>query len=236
MIVSHKYKFIFIKTNKTAGSSIEIGLSAFCGKNDILSRCLPEEAELRKKLGYRTPQNNLIPFKKYTLRNWLSFAHKWKRKEFSSHASAGEIRRILGDRIWNEYYKFCFERNPWDRVVSLYYFMLYRNRSDSEPSMSISEFINSGKVLSLKKWGINNYTINDEIVVDRVCKYEHLEKELEEVCVEKLGMPHAPELPRAKAEARTDKRNYRDILSNDDRQKIAELFAREIELFGYEFQ
>lgn len=235
MIVSHKYKFIFIKTNKTAGSSIEIGLSAHCGERDILSRCLPGEAELRKSLGYRLPQNNLVPFKKYTLRNWLSFAHKWKRKEFSSHTSAREIRRILGESIWNEYYKFCFERNPWDRVVSLYYFMLYRNQANLEPSMTISEFINSRKVLSLKKWGIDNYTINGEIAVDRVCKYEHLEKELEEVCESILGMPRLPELPRAKGEARTDRRHYRDILSNTDRQKIAELFAREIELFGYEF-
>ena len=36
MIISHKYKFIFIKTQKTAGSSIELYLSRFCGKDDII--------------------------------------------------------------------------------------------------------------------------------------------------------------------------------------------------------
>lgn len=31
MIVSHRYRYIFIKTKKTAGTSIEIALSRHCG-------------------------------------------------------------------------------------------------------------------------------------------------------------------------------------------------------------
>ena len=37
MIVSHKYKFIFIKTRKTAGTSIEYNLSKYLGKEDIIT-------------------------------------------------------------------------------------------------------------------------------------------------------------------------------------------------------
>jgi hypothetical protein len=37
MIVSHKYKFIFLKTKKTAGTSIEISLSRYCDEDDIIT-------------------------------------------------------------------------------------------------------------------------------------------------------------------------------------------------------
>ena len=36
MIISHKYKFIFIKTRKTAGTTIEYNISKYLGKNDII--------------------------------------------------------------------------------------------------------------------------------------------------------------------------------------------------------
>ena len=45
MIISHKYKFIFIKTSKTAGSSIELYLSKYCGKNDIIIPMANEKIE-----------------------------------------------------------------------------------------------------------------------------------------------------------------------------------------------
>jgi hypothetical protein len=37
MIVSHEHKFIFLKSKKTAGTSIELALSQLCGPSDILT-------------------------------------------------------------------------------------------------------------------------------------------------------------------------------------------------------
>ena len=37
MIVSHKYRFIFLKTKKTAGTSIELALTKLCSEDDIVT-------------------------------------------------------------------------------------------------------------------------------------------------------------------------------------------------------
>ena len=43
MIISHKHKFIFLKVQKTAGTSMEIALSEHCGAGDILTPLHPDD-------------------------------------------------------------------------------------------------------------------------------------------------------------------------------------------------
>ena len=229
MIISHDYKFIFIKTNKTAGTSIEIALSQFCGPRDIITPILPEDEVIRKKLGYRGPQNYMAPLVSYNLRDLAGLLLKSKKKKrFYNHISSTEIRRHISNDIWENYYKFCFERNPWDRFISFYYWRT------SEPRPTIAEFIESGELMLLKKKGYGLYTINDRVVVDKICRFENLSEDLSSVC-EHLGIPGKLELPKTKSKYRKDKRSYRDILSENEQMMIAEFSQKEINLLGYEF-
>jgi hypothetical protein len=228
MIISHKRKFIFLKTNKTAGTSIEIALSEFCGEKDIITPIFPKDEQVRKSLGFRGSQNYKIPFPQYLLSDWISFFIKGKRKQLYDHICASKVKGLIGEEVWNRYYKFCFERNPWDRVISLYYFQT------REPRPSISEFIESGKVSILKQRGFLLYTIDGELAVDKVYLYENLYNEIEKIS-KRFGFPHRPNLPNAKGNYRIDKRHYREILSHEERLKITKMFAQEINLFGYEY-
>ena len=80
MIISHAHKFIFLKTNKTAGTSIEIALSKFCGPSDIITPISPEDEEMRRKLGYLGSQNYVLPISSYSVYD----VYKWLIKQKKS--------------------------------------------------------------------------------------------------------------------------------------------------------
>jgi len=169
MIISHKHKFIFLKTRKTAGTSIEISLSRYCGKNDVITPISPKDEKIRNKSGVY-PKNYFFPFVKYNVRNYLRLIIKRKRKiRFWNHAPATYVKEQIGEKIWNSYYKFCFERNPWDKTVSLYY---WRSKSRAENS-TFEEFLNSDEFKELPHYNFPIYTENNNVIVDYIGRYEN---------------------------------------------------------------
>lgn len=228
MIVSHKYKFIFLKTRKTAGTSIEIALSKECGPEDIITPIHPAEDELlRKEFGGRGPQNFTYPKNRYSLRDWAVLALKQKQKTAYNHMPASQVLHLVGPEIWNSYYKFTVARNPWDAAISMYYW----RSGESRPSLS--EFIASSDLDPLKK-NFLIYTLDGKVAVDKICRFENLKEELATV-YEHLGIPGPLELPRAKGQSRPDKRPYQEVYGQADADAIAKIFADEINLLGYTF-
>jgi len=231
MIISHKHKFIFIKTRKTAGTSIEIALSQFCNDGDIITTLNREDEDIRRELGFRGPQNYNIPFKfrrlaTYSPRDWLKvFLRRKPYPHIQRHADAHFAQAFLGETIWNEYYKFCFERNPYDRAISRYY---WQTREENQKP-DINEYIQSNKVYMLSNW--SKYTINNRIVVDFVGKYESLNEDLAMI-TQKIGLPSIA-LPTAKADVRQNRQHYSKILNHATKAHIDNLCAGEIEMFGY---
>lgn len=230
MIISHKHKFIFIKTAKTAGTSIEIALSKFCGPDDIITPIVPEDEDIRQSLGYRGPQNYLLPLRKYGIKDLLKRIIRGEKKlAFYHHIAAEDVIAQIGQGMWDDYYTFCVERNPWDRMISLYYW-----NHKEEPRPSIHDFVRSEEPLVLKRRGYDCYVKDSNIVVDKVCRYETLAADLEEVR-KRIGIPEPLVLPRAKSKYRKDKRSYREILGEDDRDFISRLFDDEIRLMDYQW-
>lgn len=230
MLVCHRYKFIFIKTRKTAGTSLEIALSKFCDQHDTITPIFAEDEKIRKELGYKSPRNYEIPFNNYVPKDWLRLAIFKKKALYSNHMSASKIRPRVDPKIWNSYFKFCFERNPWDKAVSWYYWLT----RDLHPKPSFGEFINELDAYKLSNFDV--YSINNQIAVDRVGRFENLENELQEIS-EILKLPDSLKLPKAKAKGnyRPEKRSYRDLMGAEEEKIIANICYREIKSFGYKF-
>ena len=219
MIISHKNKFIFVKTRKTASTSIEIALSQFCGPDDIITPITPEDEFLRKKLGFRGPQN---------YKSSVNVFQRKQNKAFNNHASVQFIKQIIGDDIWNKYFKFCFERNPFDRAISRYYW----STRDLEIRPAISDFLKSIPAPLLSNWNI--YTINNEISVDFVGRYETLAADLKKIR-KIINLPDFS-LPFAKANYRRDNLHYSEVLSMKDRDLIKKICTKEIAVFKYHWR
>ena len=224
MIINHTHKFIFIKTRKTAGTSIEIALSQFCGPDDCITPITEKDEQIRRAAGFRGPQNYTIPLRFYTMRDWRKCLHHRNRKLFFNHAPAAFVKKYIGQDIWGSYFKFCFERDPFDKAISRYYW------STHEPRPKISDYLTSAPVKSVSNW--DTYAINERIAVDYVGRYENLTEDLATIA-RRIGLPETISLPRAKGEFRKDRKHYSEILNTRARDHIEQVCAREIAAFNY---
>jgi hypothetical protein len=215
VIVSHEHGFVFMKTRKTAGTSVEIALSRVCGDGDVITPVTAEDEALRLARGGRGPQNFESP-------------PNLERRAFN-HMPVSMVRTMLGRKRFESYFSFAVERNPWDAVVSLYH---WRFR-DTEPGR-FAEYVASEAVETFATKNQRIYRIKGEVAVDRVLRYEALTDELAAVWKE-LGLPGDPDLPHAKSGTRPQGPSYRSYYDDSSRQRVAELFALPIRDLGYEF-
>lgn len=96
MFISNSKRFIFIHLHKTGGTSIEHALNTSLQWNDILLGSTEAGEELQKLY---TPVFGL-----------------------SKHSNARQVRRVVGETVWKNYFTFSIVRNPYALVVSQYTF------------------------------------------------------------------------------------------------------------------
>ncbi len=228
MIISHKYKFIFIKTKKTAGTSIEVYLSQLCGLNDIITPIYPhvDGHVSRNYKGFSVPIYDLY---ESTSRGMIrKFKRFIKNIKYYNHMSGKQIKSKISQNIWKDYFKFCVDRNPWDKVVSNYCMVNHNNNG----KIDFDSFIVNGAL----PHNLRQYSSADEsLLVDKVIKYENLNSELSTV-FNNLGIPFDGQLTiKAKSNYRSDKRHYRAYYNDNSKKIVGDAFKKEIELHGYKF-
>jgi len=166
-----------------------------------------------------------------------------KSPKIAKHAKAFEVRYLLGEDIWEDYFTFSFVRNPWDLMVSSYKWWRqkaanrvkrYANVARKIQSMDFQEFVNSkyGKYMINERYGnfFDWLSNGEEIMVDFVGKVENINEDWAKICeinnLDHIEMPH---------ENKTDRVSYRDYYNDETRQMVAKRFQKSIKYFDYSF-
>jgi len=177
MLISHDYRFIFIKTRKTAGTSLEVELSRLMGESDVVTPILPPEEG-------------------HVARNFIVNGTK-----LYNHMPAAKVRGVVGRKVFDSYLKFCIEREPVDKCIS-YYSMLRNSPAHRRGNETLTweEYLRRrdfplDDALYLGFWG--------NLLVDRILHYERLPQELPLLCKD-LGIPFERLQTRAKSGFRND--------------------------------
>lgn len=246
MIISYGNQFIFVKTRKTAGTSVEIALSAVCGDLDIITPISDNDERYRAQSGGKAPQNFMwnnaygikyvardmfCNYKEYIKKSGITGHTSSLKLRWYNHMPASRIMDIVGHKTWNQFFTFAIERNPWERVISRYHWDYARNLTGNMDVDQYIKYLASSRPGLLSNWHL--YAKGNEILVNRVIKYENLKGELAEIGRDVLGVDISLPEYRAKGNYRGNEKSSADRLSKDSKDVIANLCRNEIERFGY---
>ena len=230
MIISHEHRFIFVKTHKTAGSSLEVALARECAAGDIVSHMEDNIASgLPRNYG---PSSALgASYNRFKLVRKIVNRHSpLLGAYYYEHMPASRIRQLVGEEVWSSYFTFCFERNPWDKSVSYY---LWKTEGQGKSLPEFSEYVRRKS----HRLPVDSQLYCDAQgpIVDRVFEFRNLSSALSELR-ERLGLSIPEPLPREKTGVASSRKPYSAYYDDKTRDAIATLFRREIALFDYRFE
>lgn len=229
MIISHRYKFIFIKTHKTAGSSMEMALGPLCGPEDIVT---PMESNAKSDVPRNFHENTALArayARSRLFRKFLNRHSPLLGKWYYEHMPATRVRELVGEQVWNSYHKFCFERNPWAKVVSYYN---WKKLGQGRKMPGFREYVLE-KTHRMPLDG-RLYFEGDRVLVDEVIDFKDFNVSFTALC-RRLGVPYDGKMPREKTDITAKPVDFHDFYDDETKAKVAEVFAREIKLMNYQF-
>jgi len=150
-----------------------------------------------------------------------------------THLSIKEIQEQFPE-YYKDFYRFTIVRNPWSKALSMYNMLTHSKHY----SISFKEYIKtiilpkSKLKTSLHRSQLSFITINGEIKVDYIMRYEELEKEWVCLC-QKIQKPFETMVNMLKFKNPTESMESGYDQENID--LIAKIYKKDIEYFNYDF-
>jgi chondroitin 4-sulfotransferase 11 len=199
MPINHQLNCIFIHIPKVAGTSISRAFGFLPeGLHNLSGKITKEEENTYGLRGY----------------GW------WH------HIPLFEVKKLVDQEKFDNYFKFAFVRNPWDRLISMYFYQEQTNRLENRPSFS--EWL-----LSKPKFRCQlDYIIdeNGKMGVDFVGRFESLEKDWTYIA-DRIGLNS-----RLIHVNVSRHQHYSIYYNNETKRIVAEICRKDIEAFGYQFE
>jgi len=227
MLISHRYKFIYTKTVKTAGTSVESYFERFC---------MPEgewtPAHFREK--YESPAG-IIGYRG---------SEPVGDRKWYNHMPAERIKTQIGDETWKRYFKFCVIRNPFEKALSAFAHFGKNHSIPGGPGglwFRLTHRSCSGEQLRFLHWltfhgppiDRDKFTIHSKLCLNDLIRYESLAADMERIC-KSIGVSWEPALlPEFKSGIRSKDCTSSQLYTPPALRLVAKAYAFEIAAFGY---
>ncbi|HEX6661469.1 MAG TPA: sulfotransferase family 2 domain-containing protein [Sphingomicrobium sp.] len=206
MIISTLRKFVFVAIPKTGTHAVRRALRAHMGPQDM------------EQVGLFVQRSLPIPA-------LAQIGH--------GHITLEQLRPHVKADAWGSLFKFAFVRNPFDRFVSYCAFMTREGDAFQKDPRAVMRSFLANPPLGHILFHPQHSFITDAsgaVLADYVGRVEEMQKSYDEISA-RIGIP-TTKLEKVNASKR---RNYREYFDEPLIEGVAKLYARDLELFGYEF-
>jgi hypothetical protein len=206
MIISALHRFIFAAIPKTGTHAVRRALREHMGPQDM-------------------EQVGLFVKRELPILELSKIGH--------GHLTLEQVRPYFKPDDWTSHFKFAFVRNPFDRFISYCAFMTRAHgQFERQPQQVMRRFIANPPPRHVLFYPQHTFVTDPSgaLLTDFIGRVETMQASYDEIA-RRIGVSTAP-LERVNPSKRLDYRQYYDQELIDG---VARLYARDLELFGYEF-
>ena len=163
------------------------------------------------------------------------------------HLGMDSYQKIFNADELDDYFTFCFVRNPWDRLVSAYEFLKRGGRGPADRAWAagvlarytsfedlVLHYLHAGRIFDRDalrpQYAYLTLPGQRDVLVDFVGRYETLEEDFEAVARRLDKEVHLPHLNASR------RKDYRAYYTDRLVDRVRDLYQDDVTLFGYEFE